>query len=134
MDNDSKYIDAYNLIIQDVAKNINQAIVDNLLKAFSSEGSFLDVFRFQDNKIATIELGTDQSLKLFVWQLLSGLNDEEEQEVLRIINKQLSLSEVKSDQVFLRNLSRIPLKDIERIKDNLPTESDINDAFDKLLE
>ena len=134
MDNDSKYIDAYNLIIQDVAKNINQAIVDNLLKAFSSEGSFPDVFSFQDNKIATIELGTDQSLKLFVWQLLSGLDDEEEQEVLRIINKQLSLSEVKSDQVFLRNLSRIPLKDIERIKDNLPTESDINDAFDKLLE
>ena len=134
MDNDSKYINAYNLVIRDIAKHINHTIVDNFIEAFSSEGSFPDVFSFEDNKIATIELGMNQSLKLFVWQLLSGLDDEEEQEVLGIINKNFSDSDIKSNQVFINNLRKIAMEDLDSIKDDLPTESDINDAFDKLLD
>lgn len=134
INNDNNYINALNLIIQDIKKNINPAIVNNFLKTFSADGPHPGVFSFQDNKIASIEQGTDESLKIFVWQLLTGLSDEEEQKVIALIKKAFSLSGIKSDQLFFENSSNISQKDSDLIKDDLPTESDMDDAFDKLLD
>lgn len=134
MNNDKKYINAFNLILQDIENTINPAIVDNFIKAFTADGSFTSVFNFQDNKIASIKLAADESLKIFAWQLLSDLSDEDEQKVITIFNTIFSLSDIKSDNFFLKNLSKMSQEDIDRIKEDLPNESDLDDAFDKLLD
>ena len=134
MNNDNKYIKAFNLIIEDVQENINHAVVKKLLYAFSAEGTFPNVFSILDNKITTIEQDSEEFMKIFVWQLLSGLSDKEEQEVIAVMKKTFTHTGIKSDHLLFENRCNISQQDIDLIKGYLPTESDIDDAFDKLLD
>ena len=134
MDNDNKYINAFNLILEEIENNLDRSIVEKFQAAFAPNGSFPNVLKLQDGKIATIEQDLDEFLKIFVWQLLSGLSDEQEQKVIKVTHDIFSASGIEADQLFLETLGNSSQEDLKLAKSDLLTELDLDNAFDKLLD
>jgi len=129
---DKKYIMAFNSILTDITNSINPSISEKTILSFSDDGSFPGVFTIKDNKIVELKLDRKDSLKILCWQILSDLDDEEEQKVKSLIKNNFSSNNIEFDNSFFESNEDSLPKGL--LKDSLPSESDVDDAFDRLLD
>jgi glyoxylase-like metal-dependent hydrolase (beta-lactamase superfamily II) len=79
------HINAFNDILDRVEKEVDGLIVETVLNAFSSDGSFPNTFIIKKGKIYSLTLGVEESCRIFSTELCDNLSKEQKGTVQKII-------------------------------------------------
>ncbi len=80
------HINAFNDILDRVEKEVDGLIVETVLNAFKSDGSFPNTFIIKKGKIYSLTLGVEESCKIFATELCENLSKEQKGAVKKILS------------------------------------------------
>ena len=79
------HINAFNDILDRVEKEVDGLVVETVLNAFKSDGSFPNTFIVKKGKIYSLTLSVEESYKIFATELCENLSQEQKGTVKNII-------------------------------------------------
>lgn len=79
------YTKAFNDILNRIAQDVDSTVVETLLTAFRSDGSFPNTFVLKNNQIYSLKAGVDESFKVFATELCQILSAEQKAKVKDIV-------------------------------------------------
>jgi glyoxylase-like metal-dependent hydrolase (beta-lactamase superfamily II) len=79
------YIRAFNDILNNINKDVDESIVTNLLGSFQSDGSFPNSLVIKNDRIYSLKVNVEDAFKMFATELCHSLNSEQKTAVKAIV-------------------------------------------------